>query len=1365
MSRNDTTTEEGKIARCEMDSHADTCVAGPNFMVLSFTGEQCDVTPYTNDYQPITNVQVVNAVTAFTDESTGVTSILHFNQVLWYGNRMKMSLINPNQLRHFGIAVSDDPTDNTRPFGISGDDLFIPFLMDGTTVYFETRVPTEWELENCKHVEMTDDSLWNPSQVTISNVTSTQDLPLVEILTRRNISSLHVMNKALPDETYSDLTSYDETRFLNRMIGNVNVATAHRDLNVSFMGSKDRHSQVNAETVARKFRCGIETAQRTLKTTTQRGVRQTIHPLHRRYRVDHLNLHRRRLDDTFYMDTLFSKVKSLNGHTCAQLITNGTFTRIYPMESKASRNIAQALTEFADDVGIPGTLICDLASEQTGKNSDVLKTIRRLQIRLLPAEKGRGTTQNHRAETEIREVKTKWKTRMRDNQVPARLWDYGLVYIAEVQSLLARGPDQRPGIEKVMGQTVDISEWLDFSFYDRVWYWDQPKTDMTNEQARLGRWLGIAHRVGSDMTYWVLTESGRVIARSTVQHVTITDMATDAIRDRVSNFDATLLTRLSDDNFQIEHPNSVFYLQDDVDVPDTQPVDAIPTDAEYGDMIQPARCEADDIEFDSFDQYLSAEFVVNRDGEMATAKVIKRAKDNNGNPIGKKHSNPLLDTREYECEMEDGTVMRYNANVIAENIFAQCDDEGRRQALLDEIIDHKRDARALRVDNGYVVTKNGRRVPKNTTRGWKILCQWKDGSSDWVDLKHVKDSNPIELAEYAVANHIQEEPAFKWWVSETLRLRNRIIGKVKSRYWKTSHKYGVRLPHSVQEALQIDKETGTDFWWNAIQKEMKKVMVAFEYDESVTPQQIRDGLAKGNYVGFQEIKCHMIFDVKMDLTRKARFVAGGHLTEPPASITYSSVVSRDSVRLAFLLAALNDLDIMACDVGNAYLNAPCREKVWFVAGPEFGSRQGTVIKVVRALYGLKSSGASWRAMFNNSIREMGFIPSVADPDVYRRAFAKPDGFKYYEYILVYVDDVLIISHAPKEHLKVIKAMYELNPTSIGPPTRYLGADVERVTRPGDPTGREYWSFSAYTYVKSAVRNVKLLLQEEGRGLKSTAKTPFPSTTYRPEVDTTDECDDQHASRYQNLIGVLRWAVELGRIDIYTEVALLSQHLALPRMGHLEATYHIFAYLNKHEKSRIIFDPTDPVPITPTHQRPDWSSFYSQLEEELPPKMPEPLGNPVTIHVFVDANHAGNVVTRRSHTGILLFVQNSPIQWLSKRQNTVETSTFGSEFVALRSARDLIISMRYKLRMFGVPIDGPAQVYCDNQGVVKNTSIPESVLSKKHNAINYHAVREAAAAGVLEVHKEDTQTNLADLFTKVLPADRRRELLGSILYNL
>ena len=198
-------------------------------MKLEFTGKRCDVTPYTNNYQPITNVPVVNAVTVFTDESSGETAILHFNQVLWDGKRMKMSLINPNQLRHYGMTVSDDPTDSTQPFGISGDGIFVPFQMDGTTIYFEARVPISWELENCKSIEVTDSStVWNPSNVTIASVTTSSDLPLLEVLTRITLASLHVVDKNIPDETHSDLTPYDDATLLKRMICNVNVATAFR---------------------------------------------------------------------------------------------------------------------------------------------------------------------------------------------------------------------------------------------------------------------------------------------------------------------------------------------------------------------------------------------------------------------------------------------------------------------------------------------------------------------------------------------------------------------------------------------------------------------------------------------------------------------------------------------------------------------------------------------------------------------------------------------------------------------------------------------------------------------------------------------------------------------------------------------------------------------------------------------------------------------------------------------------------------------------------------------------------------------------------------------------------------------------------
>ena len=118
---------------------------------------------------------------------------------------------------------------------------------------------------------------------------------------------------------------------------------------------------------------------------------------------------------------------------------------------------------------------------------------------------------------------------------------------------------------------------------------------------------------------------------------------------------------------------------------------------------------------------------------------------------------------------------------------------------------------------------------------------------------------------------------------------------------------------------------------------------------------------------------------------------------------------------------------------------------------------------------------------------------------------------------------------------------------------------------------------------------------------------------------------------------------------------------------------------------------------------------------------------------------------------------------SKRQNSVETSTFGSEFTAMKTAIELLKSLRYKLRMFGVPMEGPANVYCDNEAVYKNITIPSSVLSKKMHSISYHFCREAVAAGIVRIAKEDTTTNLADLFTKIMSRFRREELLDRFMY--
>jgi len=229
------------------------------------------------------------------------------------------------------------------------------------------------------------------------------------------------------------------------------------------------------------------------------------------------------------------------------------------------------------------------------------------------------------------------------------------------------------------------------------------------------------------------------------------------------------------------------------------------------------------------------------------------------------------------------------------------------------------------------------------------------------------------------------------------------------------------------------------------------------------------------------------------------------------------------------------------------------------------------------------------------------------------------------------------------------------------------------------------------------------------------------------------------------------------------VSMLSHYLVQPRVGHLEAALHIFAYLKLHDRSKVVLDDTLPDLSASCFLDCDWSSFYPDAKEAIPSNMPAPRGNSVVVTCFVDADHAGDRVTRRSQTGILIFANRAPIVWHSKRQNTVETSTFGSEFVALKTAVELIEAVRYKLRMFGIPIDGPANVLCDNEAVVKNSSVPESTLKKKHNSIAYHRVREAVAAGTIRIAKESTETNLADVLTKPLAGERLRSLIQFILY--
>jgi hypothetical protein len=529
-------------------------------------------------------------------------------------------------------------------------------------------------------------------------------------------------------------------------------------------------------------------------------------------------------------------------------------------------------------------------------------------------------------------------------------------------------------------------------------------------------------------------------------------------------------------------------------------------------------------------------------------------------------------------------------------------------------------------------------------------------------------------------------------------------------------------------------------------KEMKNNAVAFKF--------LEDG--ESVPVGSTWIP----FDMKCDLTRKARFVAGGHWTQPSSQVTYSSVVTRESIRIAFLIAALNDLEILSADIGNAYLQALAREKVHTTAGPEFGpSNIGKTVVIVRAMYGLKSSGAAWHTQLSETLYSMDFKPTLADPDVWYRPACKANNMEYYEYILVYVDDILAISHAPRVIMETIKKQYRLKEEPSAPKV-YLGATIKPWFIPNE--NKPVCSMNSTNYIKEALRVLEIELAKAGKTLKGKPATPM-QINYRPELDVSPLLGPDQASYYMSLIGILRWAVELGRIDIYVDVALLSSHLCQPRLGHLEQVFHIFAYLKCHENSNLVFDPNYVAWESEPFAKQDWQDFYRDAKEQIPANAPPPRGHPVQINAFVDADNAGNRVTRRSHTGIIIYLNCAPVVWYSKAQSTVESSTFGSEFVAMRICVEMLEGIRYKLRMFGIPLDGSANIFCDNKSVVTNSTVPTSTLKRKHNAIAYHRVREAVAADVIRIAKVHASENLADLLTKPLSGTALKGLIQKILW--
>ena len=268
------------------------------------------------------------------------------------------------------------------------------------------------------------------------------------------------------------------------------------------------------------------------------------------------------------------------------------------------------------------------------------------------------------------------------------------------------------------------------------------------------------------------------------------------------------------------------------------------------------------------------------------------------------------------------------------------------------------------------------------------------------------------------------------------------------------------------------------------------------------------------------------------------------------------------------------------------------------------------------------------------MQHLGFSSCKADSDIWMRPSKKDDGSEYWEYILLYMDDALVISDRGEDIIrKELGRCFYIKEESIGPPTLYLGNEDSKVEL---ENGVNAWSFSSSQYVKSAILNVENRLKDKGLYLPKKCTSPI-KRDYRSEVDISSELDAQEAAYYQSLIGILRWIVELGRVDITTEVSMMASCMASPRKGHLDQVYHIFGYLKAHHNIEMVFDPSEPCIDEGQFEREDWSySVYGSKEEELPTNAPTPLGYGFKIKAFVDSDHAGHTITRRSRSGYILY---------------------------------------------------------------------------------------------------------------------------------
>ena len=632
--------------------------------------------------------------------------------------------------------------------------------------------------------------------------------------------------------------------------------------------------------------------------------------------------------------------------------------------------------------------------------------------------------------------------------------------------------------------------------------------------------------------------------------------------------------------------------------------------------------------------------------------------------------------------------------------------------------------------------------PKKRHRGssYNMLVRWTTGEQTWepyMSTERDEDGrriglwydDPVTVAIYVDQKGLEGKAGFNHKALRSIiKTQKRLLrhvnqAKLHSFRHKPIYMYGFQVPRNHAQAMELDEANKNNLWKRAEELELAQV------DEYETFLDKGRGYIPGP--SYKKIRVHMVYAVKHDGRHKAQLVAGGHLTDTPIDSVYSSVVSLRGIRILTFLAELNDMEIWATDIGNAYLESYTQEKVYIIAGPEFGEREGHTLIIVRALYGLRTSGLRWHERLADVLRNEGFFLSKAETDIWMR-----DKGDHYEYIAVYVDDLLICSRQPQPIIELLENKHMFKLKGTGEISFHLGCDYFR-----DENGN--LCYAPLKYIEKSMACYERIFGRKPKQYKS----PLEKNDH-PELDDSDLLDLDNTKIYQSLIGALQWTIQIGRFDIATATMTLSRFRAAPRQGHLDRVRRIYGFLSKFRHATIRIRTDEPDLSAIDDKVYNWEyTCYAGAEEQIPDDVPKPLGKRVISSAYKDANLHHDLLSGKAVTGILHFLNKTPIDWYSKLQSTVETATFGSEYVSARTCVEQLIDLRTTLRYLGVPVHGPSIMFGDNETVVNTASTPHGKLHKRHNALSFHKVRSAIAAKICRFFHIAGKTNPADILSK------------------